>query len=221
MQVDELERAAEPARALFGEERFAALRTADVEGMRPARASRSRPRWPRPGNRASRRWSACCAIPGRAGASSASPKLPRELLRGCGTARRRAARRPAGEHNLEALGGLPRRAGGPPGMGGARPRLRAGARRLRAARPLEQLARELTRIAEESAHNSLELWQCWLRLWPSRWNPEQRKLLSEYVSLLQMIASGDRYDEGAGQQGIPPLLQPVSRRWRRSCRAGR
>jgi very-short-patch-repair endonuclease len=44
------------------------------------------------------------------------------------------------------------------------------------------------------------LWQSWLRLWPSRWDPERRKLLSEYVSLLQMIASGDRYDEGAGRR---------------------
>ncbi len=40
--------------------------------------------------------------------------------------------------------------------------------RLRAARPIENLARELTRIAEESAHNSVELWQCWLRLRPGR-----------------------------------------------------
>ncbi len=75
-----------------------------------------------------------------------------------------------------------------------------GLERLRASSPLDRLARDLTRIAEESAHNSLELWQCWLRLWPSRWNPEQRKLLSEYVSLLQMIAGGDRYDEGAGRR---------------------
>ena len=72
--------------------------------------------------------------------------------------------------------------------------------RLRAARPIEQLAGELTRIAEESAHNALDLWQCWLRLRPGRWNPEQRKLLSEYVSLLQMISSGDRYDEGSGKR---------------------
>src|SRR5207302_1550013 len=72
--------------------------------------------------------------------------------------------------------------------------------RLRSARPLEHLARDLTRIADESAQNSLELWECWLRLWPSRWNPEQRKLLGEYVALLQMIASGDRYDEGAGRK---------------------
>ncbi len=71
---------------------------------------------------------------------------------------------------------------------------------LRAATPLEVQARELTRIADESAHNSVELWQSWLRLRPGRWKPEQRKLLGEYVSLLQMIAGGDRFDEGAGRK---------------------
>jgi very-short-patch-repair endonuclease len=71
---------------------------------------------------------------------------------------------------------------------------------LRRARPLEDLARDLTRIAEESAGNSLELWRRWVRMWPSRWDPGQRKVLSEYVSLLQMIAAGDRYDEGAGKR---------------------
>jgi very-short-patch-repair endonuclease len=76
----------------------------------------------------------------------------------------------------------------------------AGLDQLRAARPLEQLAGDLTRIAEESAHTSLELWQSWLRLRPSRWTPEKRKLLSEYVSLLQMIAGGDGYNEGAGRR---------------------
>jgi very-short-patch-repair endonuclease len=71
---------------------------------------------------------------------------------------------------------------------------------LQSAPPLERLARELTRIADESAQNSLELWQSWLRLRPGRWSPEQRRMLGEYVSLLQMIAGGDRYDEGAGRK---------------------
>ncbi len=71
--------------------------------------------------------------------------------------------------------------------------------RLRAARPIENLAGELTRIAEESARNSVELWQCWLRLRPARWNPEERKLLSEYVALLQIIAGGGR-GEDAGRK---------------------
>jgi hypothetical protein len=71
---------------------------------------------------------------------------------------------------------------------------------LRAARPLSDLSRELMRISEESAGNSRELWQCWLRLWPSRWNSGQRKILSEYVSLLQMIAgAGPRREEAAGR----------------------
>jgi very-short-patch-repair endonuclease len=76
----------------------------------------------------------------------------------------------------------------------------AGLEQLRAARPLEQLASDLTKIAEESAHTSLELWQSWLRLRPTRWTPEKRKLLSEYVSLLQMIVGGDGYGEGAGRR---------------------
>src|SRR6185369_13792064 len=33
-----------------------------------------------------------------------------------------------------------------------------------------------------------------------RWNPEQRKMLGEYLALLQMIASGDHYDEGGGRR---------------------
>jgi very-short-patch-repair endonuclease len=119
-EVDARERAAEPARAMFGEERFAALLQADAAGLSDA-----------------------------------------ELLV-----------RSYGE----------------------------GLERLRAARPLEQMAWELTRIAEESARTALELWQYWLRLWPSRWDPETRKVLSEYVSLLQMVSSGDRFEEGAGRR---------------------
>src|SRR6185369_7992395 len=60
--------------------------------------------------------------------------------------------------------------------------------------------RETTRIADDSARHSLELWRRWLRLWPGRWEPEQRRLLAEFVSLLQMIAGGDRLEEGAGRK---------------------
>jgi len=71
--------------------------------------------------------------------------------------------------------------------------------RLRAAKPLEQLARDMNRMAVESAGNSRELWQAWLQLCPSRWVPETRRLLSEYVSLLQIIASGGG-EQPAGQR---------------------
>ena len=96
-----------------------------------------------------------------------------------------------------------------PRVGRARTQLLAGARPLARGASIVTLAGELTRIAEESARNSVELWQCWLRLRPARWNPEERKLLSEYVALLQIIAGGGR-GEDAGAQGLSPLLQRVS-----------
>ena len=189
--VDELERAAEPARALFGEDRFAALRAADVGAMRRHLGTLS-------------------------GALEAGPPSRVRLLRDSAKSRRfERIGEIASELQPDAeLLGLP-----VPGgrdletwenfRSALEDRLEWAGRvraygesldRLRAARPLEQLACELMRIAGESAHSSLELWQSWLRLWPSRWDPERRKLLSEYVSLLQMIASGDRYDEGAGRK---------------------
>jgi very-short-patch-repair endonuclease len=197
--VDELERAAEPARALFGEERFAGLRSLGVEELRPhletltgaLHAAREagqpamvRLLWESMKSRRFERVGAvaAAALPDAGQLGIAPPAAP------------------PGEQTLDAWEEF---------RGALADRLEWAARvfaygqafdRLRAARPLEQLAGELTRVANESASNSLELWQCWLRLWPSRWNPDQRKLLSEYVSLLQMIASGNRYDEGAGRK---------------------
>jgi very-short-patch-repair endonuclease len=198
-QVDELERAAEPARGLFGEERFTDLRSADVDALQ-------------------RRVLALRAAVGSAQESGQAGMV--RLLRDTGKARRWERMVQAADAVLAdaALLGVAPPAQPPeelsvPGwekFAGALAerlewagRVRAygeGLERLRASRPLAQLAFELTRLAEESAHNSLELWQCWLRLWPSRWNPETRKLLSEYVSLLQMVASGDRHEEGAGKR---------------------
>jgi very-short-patch-repair endonuclease len=197
--VDELERAAEPARTLFGPASFTDILLADVPAMR-------------------RRILALAAAIETA-RESAGPAMVR-LLRDPGRGRRferiveaaaevaRDAQRlglappadPPAEHTLDDWEEF--RVALSARLDFAE-RVRAygqGLERLRASRPLDHLACDLTRIAEESAHNSLELWQCWLRLWPSRWDPERRKLLSEYVSLLQMIATGDRYDEGAGRR---------------------
>jgi very-short-patch-repair endonuclease len=195
-EVDELERAAEPARALFGEDGFARLRTADLRAA---------------GHRLESLGAALAA------AESEQPALAR-ILRD--TVRTRRLDRVAeaagqmrgdsdmlglafpgslpGEHNLElwkdffaALEARFEQAGRARAYGLA-------LERLRAAPAIEQLACELTRIAGESARTSLDLWQCWLRLWPSRWNPEERKLLSEFVSLLQILGWGERAAEGAG-----------------------
>ena len=198
-QVDELERAAEPARVLFGEERFAGMGLAEVEAI-------------------------CRRVQSFAGALAAAresgPKAMARLLGDSAKGRRferiaiaagelRADAELLGvappegdpqEHNIEAWESFQRALVERLEWAARVQSYRQGLDRLRSARPLEQLACELTRIADESARNSLELWQCWLRLWPSRWNPERRRLLSEYVSLLQMIASGDRYEEGAGRK---------------------
>ena len=198
-EVDELERSAEPARAVFGEARFARLRSADVEGM------------------AKRLETFASALD--AARASGQPAMIRLLWDGVKARRFERAGEAAGDLLADAsLLGV-----APPGEQPANRSLelwegfrselaerlelasrvrdyRRGLDRLRQAKPLEHLANELTRTAGESAHDSLELWQCWLRLRPSRWKPEERKLLSEYVSLLQMIAGGDRYDEGAGRK---------------------
>ena len=197
--VDELERAAEPARGLFDEACFAGLLSAEVPLMR-------------------RRCEALGTAIDAARESSAQTMV--RLLREPGRGRRfeRLAEAAAAVSPDAVRLGLTPPAGPPAEQTlddwddfraslAARldwaDRVRAygqGLDRLRAARPLDRLACDLTRISQESAHNSLDLWQCWLRLWPARWDPQRRKLLSEYVSLLQMISSGDRYDEGAGRR---------------------
>ena len=194
-EVDELERASEPARALFGTEPFSGFRALDVDGMRGRLESLA-------GALGAARGSGQVAM-----ARLLQPRRFRRVAEVGGELRPDAGQLgvaiPAGEPAEENL------AAWEEFHGKLAYRLEWAARahsywrafeRLREARPLEALAGDLTRIAEESSHNSLELWRRWLRLWPSRWDPEQRKLLSEYVSLLQMIASGDRYDEGAGRK---------------------
>ena len=193
--VDELERAAEPARSLFGDQRFAALRSVDVDAV----------------GRRLRSLAAALDAAGESGQTamvrllrdSKSRRLERiaeiggELLP---DAELLGVAAPAAEQSLESWVNFQNEFAGRLQWA---ERVRAygqGLEQLRSARPLEVLAGDLTRIAEESSHTSLELWQSWLRLWPSRWTPEKRKLLSEYVSLLQMIAGGDRYDEGAGRR---------------------
>lgn len=193
--VDELERGAEPARSIFGDERFAALRSADLGGVRrrlqalaanldAARESGQTAMSRLLGESRSRRLERLNDLAGELSADAASlgiapPVTPVDADQWEGFRQELAGRLEWAER-VRAYG--------------------EALDRLRAARPLEQLAGDLTKIAEESSHTSLELWQSWLRLWPSRWTPEKRKLLSEYVSLLQMIAGGDRYDEGAGRR---------------------
>lgn len=181
--VDELERSAEPARELFGAERFARLLSANLDGVSEQLQ----------------------ALAQAIGSAAKSRLLPDPMKA------RRAQRIAALAAELVSTGellGLP-----PPAtesdLAAWSQRLELARQvrsygemleRLRSVRPLERLAGELTRIATESADNAHELWQTWLRLWPSRWRPEDRKLLSEFVSLLQILASGERFEEGGGKK---------------------
>jgi very-short-patch-repair endonuclease len=174
--VDELERAAEPARALFPGDRFAALRSLDLGGIRTRLAAREN-------LQAATARGVWDAVTGRR--SQAAAELNAELTADAAALGLTA---PAPEM-LEQLEWAER----------VQAYLRV-LDELRSAPSLEGLAQELTHIADESAQNSRELWQSWLRLRPRHWTPEQRKLLGEYVSLLQMIAGGDRYEEGAGRR---------------------
>lgn len=65
---------------------------------------------------------------------------------------------------------------------------------LNRAEPLERISAERYSLVEQLARNSSELWKLWLRLQPGRLTPAERKILSDYSSLVQLMA-GSR-DEG-------------------------
>jgi very-short-patch-repair endonuclease len=180
-EVDHRERAAEEGRAIFGSERFSALRGFDAAGTRArlealgTALEAARDSGILQGRRmkrvaeVGRELAADAAALGVAADGEDWAELHRAMTERLGPAAHVAA-------YWEAFD------------------------RLRRGRPLEDLARELTRITEESAHNSLELWRRWVRARPSRWKPPQRKVLSEYAALLQIVAAGDHADEGAGRK---------------------
>jgi very-short-patch-repair endonuclease len=193
-RVDQLEREAEPARAIFGQAAFAKFRDLDAEGIahRIGALSEALEAAHEDGQPAMVRmvWDAVRSRRyQRASETAAALTTDAETLRVA-----LPQSEPASWERFRAM--LADRL---PWAARAQNYLRA-FDELRAAPALERLAQELTRIADESAQNSLELWQNWLRLRPGRWSPEQRRLLGEYVSLLQMIAGGDRFDEGAGRK---------------------
>jgi very-short-patch-repair endonuclease len=194
-QVDEAEREAEPARALFGEERFAALRSSDLEGAKRRLGAFTTAL-------DAAKESSHTAM-GRLLGDSRGRRVERviELARDlAGDADRLGVAAPASEPGIETWEKFARDLADRLAWAERVRLYGAGLEQLRTTRPLEQLARDSMKVAEESAHTSLELWQSWLRLRPSRWTPEKRRLLSEYVSLLQMIVGGDGYDEGAGRR---------------------
>jgi very-short-patch-repair endonuclease len=71
---------------------------------------------------------------------------------------------------------------------------------LKAAKSLEELSREHRKLIDELAEASETLWRCWLRLQPKRLSQEDRRMLREYASLLQMIVSSNESGEKLGRE---------------------
>ena len=65
---------------------------------------------------------------------------------------------------------------------------------LDSAEPLEGLARQRDEALHQEAANSEVMWQTWLRLQHARLSQEQRRVVGDYSSLLQMIVQAD--DQG-------------------------
>jgi very-short-patch-repair endonuclease len=72
--------------------------------------------------------------------------------------------------------------------------------KLNSAKTLEDISREHRSVLEEIANLSGSLWNAWLRLQPKRMTPEDRRLLSEYNSLLQLIVSANDDGQRLGSQ---------------------
>jgi hypothetical protein len=64
-------------------------------------------------------------------------------------------------------------------------------RKLNSAKTLEEISREHYSVLEQIADLSGSLWSVWLGLQPKRMTPDDRRLLSEYSSLLQLIVSAN------------------------------
>ena len=205
-EVDELERASEPARALFG---AGALRRDCARWM--WMAMRRRLRFARGRMDAARE----CSQATMARLLQTAPRAARGGGRGRSCAAMRTARRRRRRERRRSaskLGRISSRAGGSPGLGGRAQAYWQALDRLRAARPLEDLARELTRIAEESAQNSLGSVAALAA-------PVAQPLGSGTAQAAQRIrvAAADDCERRPlrrrrRDEGVPPLLQPVPAR---------
>lgn len=71
--------------------------------------------------------------------------------------------------------------------------------KLNDATSLEDSTKQRMELVERLADNSEQLWRFWLRLQPSRMTAAERRTLSEYSSLLQMIVSSQEDNSRLGR----------------------
>ena len=55
---------------------------------------------------------------------------------------------------------------------------------------MEDISKEKSQVIDQLSENSEKLWESWIHLQPARMNQNERRLLSEYNSILQMIIAG-------------------------------
>jgi very-short-patch-repair endonuclease len=71
---------------------------------------------------------------------------------------------------------------------------------LTRAKPLESINKEYLELIHQLANTSLSLWQTWLSLQPKRMTRNDRSILSDYSSLLQMIVASNNEQRRVGSQ---------------------
>jgi len=71
---------------------------------------------------------------------------------------------------------------------------------LTRAKPLENINKEYLELISQLANTSLSLWQIWLSLQPKRMSRDDRSILSDYNSLLQMIVASNNEQRRVGSQ---------------------
>lgn len=70
--------------------------------------------------------------------------------------------------------------------------------KLSATKSLESVAHEHMELINRLSETSLSLWQTWLNLQPSRMSPDDRRVLGDYRSLLQMIVASNNDNKRVG-----------------------
>ncbi len=80
-------------------------------------------------------------------------------------------------------------------------------KQLTEARPLEEISKMRIKLTEEISENSESLWESWLRLQPARMTQEDRRLLGDYSSLLQLIVSANENNQKLGRKVFQKYYQ--------------
>ncbi|TLF44822.1 AAA domain-containing protein [Maribacter aurantiacus] len=69
---------------------------------------------------------------------------------------------------------------------------------LSSSTPLFQLSKEEAKLREAISENSNRFWQLWLEILPDRLDREERKVIGDYITVLDLIVKSDEENKSAG-----------------------